>query len=92
VNGRQLEASYAAEDLLRRMGAHVVAEHEPGYALAPDAVHGPQPDEDTSEDRCHEHGFDECPDCGNGGVKMTAAGYRPCTRFLTCWSDPTDGP
>jgi hypothetical protein len=46
--------------------------------------------EDTSEDPCTEHGFDECPDCGNGGTKIDASGYVPCTRFLTCWTDPTE--
>jgi hypothetical protein len=46
--------------------------------------------EDTSEDPCTEHGFDECPDCGNGGTKINASGYVPCTRFLTCWTDPTE--
>jgi hypothetical protein len=43
--------------------------------------------EDTSEDRSTDHGYDVCPDCGNGGVKMDASGYVPCTRFLTCWAD-----
>lgn len=43
--------------------------------------------EDTSEEPCTDHGFEVCPDCGNGGVKVTAAGYVPCTRFLTCWAD-----
>lgn len=43
--------------------------------------------EDTSEDWCTEHGFEECPDCGNGGVKIGADGYEPCTRFRGCWSD-----
>jgi hypothetical protein len=47
--------------------------------------------EDTSEDLCTEHGFDECPDCGNVGVKIDTSGYVPCTRFLTCWSDPDTG-
>lgn len=50
-------------------------------AMAPDP-------EDTSEERCTEHGFDECPDCGNVGIKMNATGYVPCTRFLSCWTDP----
>lgn len=56
-------------------------------AFAPD----PEPEQDTSEDRCTDHGYDECPDCGNAGVKIDASGYVPCTRFLTCWSDPDAG-
>jgi hypothetical protein len=44
--------------------------------------------EDTSEDRCTDHGLDVCPDCGNGGIVVGDNGYEPCTRFLTCWSDP----
>lgn len=44
---------------------------------------------DTSEDPSTEHGYDVCPDCGNVGTKITAAGYVPCTRFLTCWADPS---
>jgi hypothetical protein len=47
--------------------------------------------EDTSEEPCTEHGFDVCPDCGNGGTKIDASGYVPCTRFLTCWADLDDG-
>lgn len=43
--------------------------------------------EDTSEDLCTEHGFEECPDCGNVGVKIGADGYEPCARFKGCWSD-----
>jgi hypothetical protein len=45
--------------------------------------------EDTSEDRCTDHGHEECPDCGDAGVKIDASGYVPCTRFLTCWADPS---
>lgn len=41
--------------------------------------------EDTSEDDCTEHGFDECPDCGNGGIVIGANGYEHCTRFHSCW-------
>lgn len=44
--------------------------------------------EDTSEDACTEHGFDVCPDCGNGGIVVGSKGYESCTRFLTCWADP----
>jgi hypothetical protein len=47
--------------------------------------------DDTSDDPCTEHGFDVCPDCGNGGTKIDASGYVPCTRFLTCWADLDDG-
>jgi hypothetical protein len=46
--------------------------------------------EDTSEDRCTDHGLDGCPDCGNVGVKIGPDGYEPCTRFLTCWADVDD--
>lgn len=46
--------------------------------------------EDTSEEPCTDHGFDVCPDCGNGGVKIDSTGYVDCTRFLTCWADPTE--
>lgn len=46
-------------------------------------------DADTSEDPSTEHGYDECPDCGDVGVKVSASGYEPCTRFLTCWTDPS---
>ena len=45
--------------------------------------------EDTSEDRCTDHGHEECPDCGDAGVKIDTSGYVPCTRFLTCWADPS---
>jgi hypothetical protein len=48
-------------------------------------------EDDTSEDPCTEHGFDVCPDCGNGGIKIDTGGYVPCTRFLTCWADLDDG-
>jgi hypothetical protein len=49
----------------------------------------PEPEEEnTSEDRCSEHGHDECPDCGSAGIKMGPKGYEQCTRFLDCWSDP----
>jgi hypothetical protein len=46
--------------------------------------------DDTSDNPCTEHGFDVCPDCGNGGTKIDASGYVPCTRFLTCWTDLDD--
>lgn len=52
-------------------------------------VHLPE-EEDTSEDLAQAHGFDVCPDCGGAGVKMTAQGYAPCTRFLDCWSDQSE--
>jgi hypothetical protein len=47
--------------------------------------------DDTSEEPCTEHGFDVCPDCGNGGTKIGSTGYVPCARFLTCWADLDDG-
>jgi hypothetical protein len=47
--------------------------------------------EDTSEDACTDHDLDECPDCGNAGVKVGASGYEDCTRFRTCWSDTETG-
>lgn len=43
--------------------------------------------DDTSEDPCTEHGYDECPDCGNAGTAIGPKGYYSCTRFLTCWAD-----
>jgi hypothetical protein len=59
------------------------------FANDPDRTTRRETPEDTSEDRCTDHGFDECPDCGNVGVKIDT-GYVPCTRFLTCWADPSD--
>jgi len=46
--------------------------------------------DDTSEDPCTDHGLEVCPDCGNAGTAIGAQGYYPCTRFLTCWTDPPD--
>lgn len=77
---------------------HPVLGHVPICARCADRVGDPVTDaeraaladattEDTSEDLCTDHGFDECPDCGNGGVKIGPDGYEPCTRFLRCWSD-----
>lgn len=42
----------------------------------------------TDEEPCGDHGFEVCPDCGNTGVTIGSNGYRDCTRFLTCWTDP----
>jgi hypothetical protein len=37
-----------------------------------------------------DHGFDVCPECGNGGIKIDSTGYVNCTRFLTCWTNPDE--
>jgi len=80
-------------DRSRRVRSYVTEELTVvGEAVSVDAD-GPiraEDTEDTSEDRCTDHGYDECPDCGNVGVKVDASGYVPCTRFLTCWADPTE--
>ena len=47
---------------------------------------------DTSEDPCTEHGFDECPDCGDCGTAINSDGYYSGTRCLTCWTDPSWAP
>jgi hypothetical protein len=75
------DKSNPALDALRR---NVTGRVESGEAESITEMTG----EDTSEDRCTDHGFDECPDCGNGGIVIDSTGYVPCTRFLTCWSDP----
>jgi hypothetical protein len=78
--GLVVNDSVDVESLLREHGTPEDLE------LLPD-VEG----DDTSEEPCTEHGFDVCPDCGNGGTKIGSTGYVPCARFLTCWADLDDG-
>lgn len=47
---------------------------------------------DTEDETCWENDLESCPDCGNGGIVMTDAGYRHCVRFHSCWADGLNPP
>ncbi len=71
-------------DCLRELDGETEDE---AMALA-EFLRGIEPD-DTSEDPCTDHELDTCPDCGNTGTAIGPNGYYECTRFLTCWTDPS---
>lgn len=44
---------------------------------------------DTSELLPPSGDASSCPECGGCGTAIGAQGYYTCTRYLTCWSDPS---